>query len=202
MSEATLQARSPLTGVALPGRYGRIDGAPGVLITERQACALATIIARRGRTGDVLAALSRAYGIAAIDGAKRVAAGGVAVAGISPGQWLAQADALATPDFVAQLKRSLDGIAAVSDQSDSRIILHVSGPRARDALAKGVPIDLDASAFPAGSVAQTAAAHIGLQIACIDAAPTFEVLAAQSFAASFWSWLTASAAEFGYEIGA
>ena len=42
---------------------------------------------------------------------------------------------------------------------------------ARGALAKGIPIDLDARAFPVGSVAHTVATHIALQIAAIDDAP-------------------------------
>lgn len=72
--------------------------------------------------------------------------------------------------------------------------------RARDALAKGIAVDLDASAFKIGDAAQTSAAHIGLQIALIDDTPTFEIISARSTAGSFWSWLTASAAEYGIEV--
>jgi len=88
----------------------------------------------------------------------------------------------------------------VTDQGDGRLIVEVAGPRARDALAKGIAIDLDASAFKVGDAAQTSAAHIGLQIALIDDIPTFEIISARSTAGSFWSWLVASAAEYGIEI--
>ncbi len=200
MSDTTLHMRSALAGVATPGRHGRLEGAPGVVVVEQAHIALATIIARRGRTADVLAALSRTYGVNAMDGPRRVASARITVAGISPGQWNASGEQAASGAFAATLRRTLDGVACVTDQTDSRIVLHVGGPSARDALAKGVPIDLDASVFGVGHVAQTVAGHIGLQIACIDDAPVFEILVAQSFATSFWTWLAASSAEFGYEV--
>ena len=200
MRNATLQSRSALAGIAIPGRHGRADGAAGVIIAERANVALATIIARRGRVADVLAALARAHDINAIDGQQRVAAAKIAMAGIGPGQWNAIGQPTTSGAFATALRQTLDGLASVTDQSDSRVVLEISGLRAREALAKGVPIDLDAVAFPVGSVAQTSAGHIGLQIACIDAAPVFEIQVAQSFAGSFWTWLAASSAEFGYEV--
>ena len=72
--------------------------------------------------------------------------------------------------------------------------------QARDLLAKGVPIDLHPRAFKPGDAAQTQVAHIGVLIAQIDDAPTYELLAARSFTGSLWSWLEASALEFGLEI--
>jgi methylglutamate dehydrogenase subunit D len=210
MRDAGLQFRSPLADVAKPGRHGRADGPPGVVIIEKSNAAIAIIIARRDRAADVVAALTRATGIAVVDGPRRVASPTLAIAGISPGQWIAIGHQARAGAFAAEVNATLDGLAAVTDQSDSRIALVISGPRARDALAKGIPIDLDASAFPPGHVANTAAAHIGLQIASIDAGidagsdtgPTFELLVPQSYATSIWSWLTSSAAEYGYEVRA
>ena len=43
-----------------------------------------------------------------------------------------------------------------SDQSDSRLVLRLSGPRVRDVLAKGVPVDLHPKAFKPGDVAMHA----------------------------------------------
>jgi sarcosine oxidase subunit gamma len=98
------------------------------------------------------------------------------------------------------LRAELDGLAAVSDQGDGRVILEISGARARDALAKGIAVDLDPDVFKIGDLAQTSASHIGLQIALIDAAPTFEIASARSTAGSLWAWLTASAAEYGIDV--
>ena len=63
-----------------------------------------------------------------------------------------------------------------------------------------VAVDLDPVAFKVGDLAQTSASHIGLQISLIDAAPTFEIVSARSTAPSLWSWLTASAAEYGIDV--
>jgi heterotetrameric sarcosine oxidase gamma subunit len=88
----------------------------------------------------------------------------------------------------------------VSDQSDARLVLRLSGPRVRDVLAKGLAIDLHPKAFKPGDVASTPIASIGVQIDMLDAAPTYQLTAPRSMAGSFWSWLSASAAEFGYDV--
>jgi sarcosine oxidase subunit gamma len=42
--------------------------------------------------------------------------------------------------------------------------------------------------------------YINTQIDMLDDAPTYQLAAPRSMAGSFWSWLAASAAEFGYEV--
>ena len=79
-------------------------------------------------------------------------------------------------------------------------MLRLSGDRVRDVLAKGVPVDLHPRNFRTGDVASTLVAHIGVQIEQLDDRPTFQLMAFRSLAGSLWSWLTKSAAEFGYEI--
>ena len=90
--------------------------------------------------------------------------------------------------------------AAVSDQSDARLVLRVSGQNVRNVLAKGVPIDLHPNAFRPGDIACTVVGYINTQIDMLDNAPTYQLAAPRSMAGSFWSWLTASAAEFGYQV--
>jgi methylglutamate dehydrogenase subunit D len=87
----------------------------------------------------------------------------------------------------------------VADQSDARLVLRLSGPSVRDILVKGVPVDLHPKAFKPGDVAVTLVAYIGVQLDMLDDA-TFQLTAPRSMAGSFWSWLTAAATEFGYEI--
>jgi sarcosine oxidase subunit gamma len=94
----------------------------------------------------------------------------------------------------------LAGLASIADQSDGRVVLRLSGDRARDVLAKGIPVDLHPRGFRTGDVASTVVAHIGVQIQQLDDRPTFQLIALRSFAGSLWSWLAKSAAEFGYEI--
>ena len=200
MAEQNVQRRSPLAGTASIGRLGRTIGVAGVHIREITDATAIAILARKGRNADVAAVLSRHVGAPVSDAAKRVAGNGLAVSGTAPGQWLAMAHATYGTGPLDALRSELDGLAAVSDQGDGRVVLEISGARARDALAKGIAIDLDPIVFKVGDVAQTSASHIGLQIALIDAAPTFEIMSARSTAVSLWAWLTASAAEYGVDV--
>ena len=87
-----------------------------------------------------------------------------------------------------------------SDQSDGRALMRLSGSRVRDLLAKGCPIDLHPRAFKGGDVALTTISHIGVHLWQVDDAPTYDLALMRSMAESFWSWLDASAAEFGYSV--
>lgn len=200
MADRKVPGRSPLAGLATPQRLGVPAPDPGVRIREIADFAAIAIIAKRGRAGEVTAILSRHVGGSVGDTAKRAGSGDLSVTGTAPGQWLAVGRGPDGQSQLQALRADLGGGAAVTDQGDGRVLLEVTGPRARDALAKGVTIDLDAMAFKAGDAAQTSAAHIGLQIALIDESPAFEILSARSTAESLWSWLVASAAEYGIEV--
>ncbi|MFN3744804.1 MAG: sarcosine oxidase subunit gamma [Hyphomicrobiaceae bacterium] len=200
MADRAISSRSPLAALATPGRRGAAMPDPGVRIREVTDFAAIGLTARRGKIGAVTAVLSRHLGSPVADGARRTSGGALAIAGTAPGQWLAVGRGRGAAAQLAAVRADLAGLAAVTDQGDGRVILDVAGPRARDALAKGIAIDLDAIAFHVGDTAQTIVAHIGLQIALIDAAPTFELISARSTAESLWSWLVASAAEYGIEV--
>jgi len=195
-----LAARSALHGLASPGRFGRATGTAGLVIAERSGLALASVIAGNRKGGAVVSALAQRHGVEPHDSSRRVANSEVAFIGCGPRQWIAIAEPPAAADFVAGLQTTLEGLAAVSDQSDGRVVIRLSGAHVRDVLAKGVPIDLDPRAFGPDDAAVTLAAHIGVHLWQRDAQPTYELMAFRSLAGSLWSWLTASAAEFGYEV--
>jgi sarcosine oxidase subunit gamma len=195
----SLAARSALSGIALPGRYGRA-GATGFVIEEVTDFAFASIICKRDKRFALINAVNTAFGVALPDGPRRVTRGHVTFAGVGPDQWIASADASDATGFAARVRARLGPFAAVSDQSDARLVLRVSGSRVRDVLAKGVPVDLHPKAFRPGDVACTVVGYITTQIDMLDDAPTYQLAAPRSMAGSFWSWFTASAAEFGYEV--
>ena len=197
MPSVVLHERSPLHGLAAPGHHGRV-GVTGLTIVERSDIAFASVIARRGKRDALAAAAQEALGVALPAGPHRVSKAGMTFAGVGPDQWVASAEN--TKGFPAALRERIGAFAAVSDQSDSRLVLHLSGPRVRDVLAKGVPVDLHPRTFKPGDVTTTLVAHIGVQIDMLDDAPTYRLTAPRSMAGSFWSWLTASAAEFGYDV--
>lgn len=155
---------------------------------------IANIAVAKGKQADLQAALRNAYGLALPSEPKRVAANGVAVVWSGPDQWLAIAERTHGRDLETELKPRLAGLAAVVDLSDARAILRIAGPRAREVMAKGVPVDLHPREFKPGDVAITHASHIGVIVCQIDEAPSYDILVPRSFAASFMHWLTASAA--------
>lgn len=194
----SLVERSALSGIAVPGRYGRA-GTAGVLIEEVADLAFASVTCRNGRHFALFNAVNASFGIALPDGPRRVTRGHVTFAGVGPDQWIASADGADAAGFAARVRARIGPFAAVADQSDARLVLRVSGPRIREVLAKGVPVDLHPSVFKPGDIACTLVGHINTQVDMLDEA-TYQLAAPRSMAGSFWSWLTAAAAEFGYQV--
>lgn len=190
--------RPALHGLAVPGHHGRAGS--GLVVEERSDVAFASVIAKRGRRDALASAVSTNYGVALPFGPKRVSAGAFAFAGTGPDQWIASAEGAEAAGFAARLRGRIGLFAAVSDQSDAHLVLRLSGPKVRDVLAKGVPVDLHPKVFKAGDVASTLVAYIGVQIDMLDDKPTYQLAAPRSMAGSLWSWLSASAAEFGYDV--
>jgi sarcosine oxidase subunit gamma len=98
------------------------------------------------------------------------------------------------------LLQPLAGLASLVEVSHGRALYALTGARVRDALAKGVPIDLHARAFRPGDAASTLVAHIPVNLWQIDDRPSYEFAIARSLAQSFWQWLTAAAAEYGLQF--
>jgi sarcosine oxidase subunit gamma len=193
------QERSALHGLAAPGHYGRV-GATGLIIEERTDLAFASVIMKRGKRATLVSAVDTAFGVALPAGPRRATAGLVTFAGTGRDQWVASAEGAEAVGFATKLRARIGPFAAVADQSDARVALRLSGPRVRDVLAKGVPVDLHPKAFKLGDVASTVIAYVGVQIDVLDDAPTYQLTAPRSMAGTLWSWLAVSAAEFGYDV--
>ena len=110
-----------------------------------------------------------------------------------PARWLAMGDL----DLAGVVERA-GHAGSVADQSDGRVVLDLGGPRVRDALAKGVAVDLHPAAFADGDVAVTSIAHVpGLLWRQGD---RFGLAVPRSYAGSLIGWLLEAAAEYGVEI--
>ncbi len=189
---------SALAGLAIPGRYGKAGGEPGVTIVERLGLGLATVAARKG--APLRAAVKASYGVNLPDDSSVGQGPELSFVGYGPGQWLAVSESLANESLARDLAQRLRGLASISDQSGGRTVLRLSGPRARDVLAKGLSIDLHPRAFSPGSAATSTIALMGVQLWQIDDTPSYDIALFRSVSASFWRWLTSSAPEFGYEV--
>jgi sarcosine oxidase subunit gamma len=193
--------RSALELVARPGRHGasRPEG-PGVRLSVRHPLSIATVIARKGQLPALSRELMRLYGVAAPEPGTSATGKTAAFHWCGHEQWFAVSESGADGKLAEDLGAQLAGIASVSDQSHGRLVLTIAGPRVRDVLAKGTPIDLHPSAFGPGRSAMTQMAHVGVHL--VQVAPdAFELSVFRGFAESFWEWLTEMSAEFGYEVG-
>lgn len=62
------------------------------------------------------------------------------------------------------------------------------------------PIDLHPRVFKPGDAATTRIVLIGCTLWQVDGTPTYDLAVNSSIVRSFWSWVTASDAEYGYEV--
>ncbi|BDA83311.1 sarcosine oxidase subunit gamma [Aureimonas sp. SA4125] len=193
-----LAAVSAFARLALPTAG---DGRAGVTVAERHPLGLATVTLRRGAETALRDRLAQSFGITLRSGPKVSHGDRVSLIGTGPRSWLAIA-AGNDPSFAKRLGADLAGTASVADQSSGYGVLRLSGPSVRAVLAKGVPLDLDASAFSPGDSAVTLAGHVGIVLWQVDAAPTYDIAVFRSHAADFWAWLTTSSAEYGVSLDA
>ncbi len=118
---------------------------------------------------------------------------------LGPHEWLLVAP-LGTA-LVATLGRGLAGRAfAATELGDARAVIGLSGPNARDVLAKSCPLDLNPKSFGPGRCAQTKLSRIAAIIAQRDDAPSYEIYVARSVARYTWRWLEDAGSEYGVAI--
>lgn len=200
MAEMAAASMSALAGLATAGqRFGRRDGAAGVTVMERVGLRILSIQARRGQMADLSAKFQAATGIALPTEPKRADGEYVSVVWTAPEQWLVFTGSAAG---ASKLATDLAGLASITDQSDSRALIEISGSKVHEMLAKGVMIDLHPKVFRPGDTAVTTVAHIGAQVTKLNAQPVFEIMVPRSFVESFWDFLVESSSEFGLSVAA
>ena len=200
MLDITLTPRSALDRVLVPGHYGAERDVAGVIIREQSGLALASVTARKGKVTDLFMRVKERYGFELPTTPHCSTDGRIQFIWAGPGRWLVAATNEVPSTFERDLRDTFAGLASVSNQSDGRIIIRVSGSKARDALAKSVPLDLDPRAFGPGDTAMTVAAHINVHFWQSDGVPSYDFAVFRSLAASFCERLLDAAAEFGVEV--
>jgi methylglutamate dehydrogenase subunit C len=184
----------------VPGHYGAIAGEPGVWLSERADPALVMVMARKGAQDALAWRVRDLYALDPPATPRRVASGPIGFVWAGPGRWLAVAEREDGYRLAARLRSELGGLASIVDQSDGLSVIRVGGAKARDTLAKGIPIDLAPRAFGPDDVALTTAGHIGVHLWQADDASTYDIAVGRSYAAAFRRWLMDAAAEFGVEV--
>jgi methylglutamate dehydrogenase subunit D len=198
--EDTITIVSALDGVVAAGRHGRRTGDAGVIVCELPGMGLATLTARKDRRAALIDAVQKTFGVELPTAPRRVAGPDIAFIWSGPDQWLACRSSVPAAGMEALLAPACCSFASTVDQSHGRTLLRLRGLRLRDALAKGMTLDLHPRSFMPGFVAVTSIAHIGVHCWQTDEQPTYEFCVPRSLAISFWHWLTTAAAEYGLDL--
>lgn len=168
-------------------------GEPGVTLAPILPGRVTLIVARRDAQAQAEAALAAATGITPPQPGKVARIDGALLVWTAPGQWLHVMEEAGEPPF---LDRDL---MAASDQTGARVFVGLSGPRAADALGKGLLVDLHPRAFGADAAATTTMAYLGVTV-WRDGGDGFVLASARSTAGDLWHLLVASAAQYGLDV--
>ena len=185
---------SAISGHLAAGLHGPVGTeGPGVTLTEAPIGALWQVAAWPDR----LAAAGA--GAAAAAGAKGAPGPGGAVTGQTAlllrtealKYWIVADTALPRPDLSA-------GDAAVLDLGHARTRIRLAGPAWRALMARLVPLDLRAEAFPDRAVASTALHHVGVTL--MRRGDTLDLYIPRSFALSLVEHVIGVGAQFGLRL--
>jgi heterotetrameric sarcosine oxidase gamma subunit len=109
--------------------------------------------------------------------------------------WLA-----ARSDSMIRLARELPTAAGtVTMLSAGRVRLRITGPTAREVLAKGISLDLHPTVFQVGRGAHTGLHHTGVFLERVED-ESYEIYVPRTYAESIWEWLIDAALPFGYDV--
>jgi sarcosine oxidase subunit gamma len=143
----------------------------------------------------VMKALAARRGHALAEHGRIIPARDMLVLCVRPQRWLMLSAPVGAGIATARWQEACAGVAAAVDLSSAVLALHVDGPNAREALARGCRLDLDAAAFAPGTAAATVMAQVSVTIAAMPSG--FLLLTPATTGRHFCEWLSAAARPFG-----
>lgn len=117
---------------------------------------------------------------------------------LAPNQWILVSKKKVGPAFADEISKKIGNLGYVSEQSESRIRIRISGQKARELMSRGCRLDLHSSVVSKGYCAQTVMAQIGVLLHIVEDEPVYELYVYSGFARSFWHWLTETAQQFDH----
>lgn len=202
MVELNWIATTPLSRIYAAGRHGVKEGAAGLAMTELNDFELVQVMARRGQWSAVVQACTEAYGKPVPAKPEAVQAEGALLVWSGPDQFLVLSP---RGSALERARKAFAGMASLSEQSDGRSLIRISGARARDMLAKVCSLDLHPAVFPVGTAAATSIDHTSANLwrgGDSSGEAVFYLLVFTTFAESLWHTLLDSGAEYGIAIDA
>ena len=197
--------QSALDHLALAGRATEATGDAAVRIAERTLPAAVNL---RGDRDDpaFIAAVREALGLE-LPTVPNTAASkdGLALLWLGPDEWLAvghDAPPEAELRMAASLRDALGDLhAAVTEVGESLACIHLAGPKAREVIAKGCPLDLHPRVF--GGVGHCAQSHLSktaITLHQVSEEPAFHLYTRRSFSDYLWRWLEDAGREYGVAV--
>ena len=121
---------------------------------------------------------------------------------LGPDEWHIVTPPTSQTPLMDSLEAAFHGMhVAVTDITGGQAVITVSGPSARDVLAKGCPLDLHPTVFKPTHCAQTLLAKANITIRCVDnSPPSFELIVRRSFAEYAAGWLRDAGVEYGVGV--
>ena len=130
-----------------------------------------------GQDNAVSAALKDQIGVGLAPVNRVLRKGDACVQWFGHGTWLVRGDV------------ALDGVAAVTDQTDAWAVVQIAGARVEDVLARLMPVDLRAVVFKSGHMARSMLGHMSVAITRVGP-QAFEIMAMRSMAGTLVHELT------------
>ena len=199
----TYQRRSALAHFSLNALASQNKANAGVTVGE---IAHRAIINVRGNAGDLV--FSTAVKVATgadlpVEANTVSAADDLRIIWLGPNEWWVVGPDAKRDELLERLRQSFAGQhTAVTDVSESRTVITLAGPSARDVLARGISLDLHPRAFRAGQCAQTGMAKANIVLQQLDDQPSYEIYVLKSFADYLWCWIGLVGEDFGLAVKA
>ncbi|OBQ70725.1 sarcosine oxidase subunit gamma [Mesorhizobium erdmanii] len=201
MAEFSWDICSPLDRALVAGPHGA-RGDAGASLTEIRNFDLVQVMARRGKAADVAKAAKARFGVAAPETPKAVGAADAMLIWSGPDQFMVLSKG--GKHGIEALGQAFASSGSLSDQSHARVLISISGTKARTMLAKLSSIDLHPDVFAVGAAAATSMDHTSVTLwrgnDRPDGQAVFNLLAFATFAESLWHTVLDSAAEYGVTI--
>lgn len=117
---------------------------------------------------------------------------------LTPNEWLFVVPPATEARLINKLTARLNERALITDISDSRVLIVISGDSAHTLLAKGSALDWHPAKFIVGQCAVTRFAGIAAMVHRLSE-QDYELFVERSYAVYCWDWLVDAAGEFDVE---
>lgn len=194
-SNPTADWKTPISET-FRSRYSGNDRA-GLKIVDRHNLAIVQLFAKKGKS----AAVEKKLKIKSIP-AMATDTGGFTALPLSPGQWMLVASNGGDGSFGSDIAKKVAGLGYVSEQSQGRVCLRLSGERIAEFMERACRLDLHPSVAKRGYCAQTQMAQMGVLMHMVDDSPTYDLFVLSGFAMDFADWIIHTGLKYGVQFSA